>query len=201
MVTTRVARPRPKNKDRIKPTVQAALDAGNVQEVIDNLTVRQRRFVEEYVVDFNGAAAVQRSGYNTKWPARLAREMLAHPGIRAAIDELTRDRAAESTLKPEYVINKIRRTLEKAEEDGNYTATLRACELLARSLGMFVERKEISGPNGDAIELRRVQEAADAFTSSIAGLIARGREGAAANDSRPEGEGGSEVSLALLGEA
>lgn len=173
----RVRNARKKSKAAIKPTVQAALDAGNVQEVIDNLTVRQRRFVEEYLVDFDGSAAVQRAGYNTKYPNRLAHEMLQHPGIKAAIDQLSLDRGAESTLKPEYVINKIRRTLEKAEADGNYTATLRACELLARSLGMFVERKEISGPNGDAIEFRRVQEAADAFTSSIASLIARSREG------------------------
>ena len=200
-VKIRAQPPRRFNKYNMKPTIRAALDAGNVQEVIDNLTVRQRRFVEEYVVDFDGAAAIGRAGYNTKYPNRLAHEMLQHPGIKAAIDQLTQDRAAESTIKPEYVLKKIQRTIEKAESEGNHTAVLRGCELLARSLSMFVERKEISGPNGDAIELRRVQEAADAFTSSIAGLIARGREGSPANDSRPQSESGSEVSLALLGEA
>jgi hypothetical protein len=165
-----------KPRDSIKPSVQAALDAGNVQEVIDNLTERQRRFVEQYLVDFNGSAAVQRAGYNTKYPARLAVEMLQHPGIRAAINQLTVERADKSTLKPEYVINKIQRTIEKAESENNHTAVLRGCELLARSLGMFVERKEISGPNGEAIELKQVRDAADAFTSAITGLIERGRE-------------------------
>jgi hypothetical protein len=177
-VTTklRVQPPRKKSRDSIKPSVQAALDAGNIQEVIDNLTERQRRFVEQYLVDFDGAAAVDRAGYNTKYPARLAHEMLQHPGIRAALDQLTVERAKETTLKPDYVIGKIRRTLEKAELQGNHTATLRACELLARALGMFVERKEISGPNGDAIQYQQVQEAADAFTSAISSLIERGRE-------------------------
>jgi hypothetical protein len=47
---------------------------------------------------------------------------------------------------------------------------------MARALGMFIERKEISGPNGDAIRYQQVQEAADAFTSAINGLIERGRE-------------------------
>ena len=175
-LSTRIQSPRRKRRDAIKPSVQAALDAGDVQGVIDNLTERQRRFVEEYLVDFNGAAAVLRAGYDVKNDAnarRLAGEMLQHPGIKVAIDQLTLQRADKNTLKPEYVINKIRRTLERAEADGNYTATLRACELLARSLGMFVERKEISGPNGDAIKYEEVTKAADAFTSAISSLIER----------------------------
>lgn len=160
----------------MKPAIQRALDAGNVQEVIDNLTVKQRRFVEEYVIDFNGAAAVVRAGYNTKYPNRLASEMLHHPGIKAAIDGVTLERASNSVLKPDYVIQKITKTIEKAESDNNHNAVLRGCELLARHLGMFIERQEISGPNGDAIQLKRVEEAADAFTSAIAGLVERGRE-------------------------
>lgn len=168
--------PEKKSRDAVKPKVQAALDAGNIEEVVNNLTTRQRRFVEEYLVDFNGTAAVERAGYNTKYPNRLAYEMLQHPGIKAAIDQVTIERASESTLKPEYVINKIQRTIERAETDNNHNAVLRGCELLARSLGMFVERKEISGPNGDAIKYQAVQEAADAFTSAINGLIERGRE-------------------------
>src|SRR4051812_15467926 len=144
MTQTRILPTRKRPKAAIKPTVQAALDAGNVQEVIDNLTVRQRRFVEEYLADFNAAAAVQRAGYNCKPENynRLAHEMLQHPGIRVAIDQLTLERASDSVLKPDYVFNKLQRTVERAEAEGNHTAVLRGCEILARALGMFVERKE-----------------------------------------------------------
>lgn len=165
-----------KTRDSMKPKIQRALDEGNVQEVIDNLTVKQRRFVEEYLIDFNGAAAVLRAGYNTKYPNRLAHEMLFHPGIKAAIDHVTLERASASVLKPDYVIQKITKTIEKAENDNNHNAVLRGCELLARHLGMFIERQEISGPNGDAIKIKQVQDAADAFTSAIACLIERGTE-------------------------
>ena len=165
-----------KSRDAIKPRTQAALDAGNVQEVIDSLTLRQRRFVEEYLVDFNGTAAVKRAGYGTKYPGRLAAEMLHHPGIRAAIDAKTLENASESVIKPEYVIKKLHKTIEKAEDDRNHSAVLRGCEILARARGMFVERREISGPDGEAIKYEQVREAADAFTSAINGLIERGRE-------------------------
>lgn len=164
----------PKRKDAIKPRIQAALDAGDIQSVIDNLSVRQRRFVEEYLVDFNATHAVQRAGYNTKWPNRMGNELINHPGVRAAIDQVTLKRANESVIKPDYVVKKIMKTVEKAEMDNNHAAVLRGCELLARHLGMFIERQEISGPNGDAIKYEQVREAADAFTSAISGLIERG---------------------------
>lgn len=168
---------RKKPRVGVKPKIQAALDAGNIQEVIDNLTVRQRRFVEEYLVDFDGSAAILRAGFNTKHPNRMAHEYLHNPAIKAAIDQMTLTRANESALKPDYVMNKIRKTIEAAEQQGNHTAVLRGCELLARSLGMFIERKEISGPNGDSIKFEEVREAADAFTSSINSIIERGRAG------------------------
>lgn len=161
-LSTRIRTPEKKSRDAIKPSVQAALDAGNIQEVIDNLTERQRRFVEEYLVDYDGAAAVLRAGYTTKHPGRLALEMRKHPGIKAAIDQLTLQRADQTTLKPDYVMNKIRRTIERAENENNHNAVLRGCELLARALGMFIERQEISGPDGKAIEIeQRTKEEAE----------------------------------------
>lgn len=179
-VKTRVVKPvgRPRG-DSVKPRVQAALESGNVQEVIDSLTERQRRFVEEYLVDFDQSAAAQRAGYNCSSVAnysRLGHEMLAHPGIRAAIDQLTIQRSKSVTLKPDYVMNKIKRTIETAESEGNHTAVLRGCEILARALGMFVERREISGPDGQAIKMEQVREAADSFTQAINSLIERGKE-------------------------
>lgn len=181
---TRIAPTKSKPRDAIKPTVQAALDAGNIQEVIDNLTVRQRRFVEEYLVDFNGAAAVDRAGYNTKYPSRLACEMLAHPGIKAAIDQLTLERAKDVTIKPEYVMKKIQRTLERAEADGNHTAVLRACELMARAMGMFIERQELTGKDGGPLEIetRRVAEEAQQFTNTLKRLADKMELKKAVND-------------------
>lgn len=164
-----------KPKDAQKPRIEAMIAEGRVQDVIDSLSVRQRRFCEEYLVDFNGTEAVVRAGYETKYPNRMAYQLLKNPAVKACIDQMTLERSRESIIKPEYVIQKVTKTIEKAEQDNNHTAVLRGCELLARHLGMFIERTEISGPNGDAIKYERVQQAADAFTSAIADLIERGR--------------------------
>jgi phage terminase small subunit len=166
-----------------------ALAEGDIQGVIDNLSEKQKRFCEEYLVDFNATAATVRAGYNTKYPNRMGSAMLQHAGIKACIDALTLQRASKSVLKPEYVTQKIMKTIEKAELDNNHAAVLRGCELLARHLGMFIERTEISGPNGDAIKHQAVREAADAFTSAVASLIERGGESGAFIVAEPGGSG------------
>lgn len=160
-----------------RPLLEKALAEGNIQEVIDRLNTRQRRFCEEYVISFNAADADVKAGFKSKYPNKHGYQLLRHPGIRACIDQLTLERAEKSVVKPEYVVNKIVKTIEKAEKDNNHNATLRGCELLARHLGMFIERQEISGPNGDPIQLKQVRDAADAFTRAVAGYVEREREG------------------------
>ncbi len=50
------------------------------------LTERQRRFVEEYLVDLNGTQAAIRAGYSKASAADLAYQTLRKPAVAAAID-------------------------------------------------------------------------------------------------------------------
>jgi hypothetical protein len=161
---------------------------------LDKLSVKQRLFVEAYLDprnEFNGAAAILKAGYKTNHPEKMSFQLRNNPAVKAAIDEYTATRAKEYNIKPEYVLRKITKTIEKAEDDNNHNAVLRGCELLARHLGMFIERQEISGPNGDAIKYEQVREAADAFTSSIASLIARRPETSGLVATRRDDESGA----------
>ena len=155
---------------------KTALDSGDLQAVIDSLSDRQRQFAEEYLVDLNATAAVTRCGYKTKYPNRIAYQLMENPAIRVAIDALRAERSKQSDVTKDFVLRKIVKTLESAEADGNHNATLRAAELLARHLGMFVERTEISGPDGDAIEIKKIEEDVADFTSSIVSLAERSRK-------------------------
>ena len=47
------------------------------------LTVREARFVQEYLVDLNARAAARRAGY--KWPSGTPGKLLQRPGVRAAL--------------------------------------------------------------------------------------------------------------------
>lgn len=169
-----VRMPKARTKPLYKRT-EKALKEGDAQAVINSLTPLQKRFVEEYLVDFRGKDAVLRAGYRTKNPIEISKQLLKHPAILYAIDALKVERQMFTDVTKDYVLQKIVNTLEKAEDKDNHTAVLRAAELLAKHLGMFIERTEISGPDGKAIEIeKKTQEEAESFLDMIDRTSKRG---------------------------
>lgn len=146
-----------------------AIEDGDLQSVIDSLSDRQRRFCEEYLVDLNATQAAVRAGYETEYPNRVAYQLMENPAIRITIDALRAERDKRTDITKDFVLQKITKALRTAEENGNLTAMLRAAELLAKHLGMFIERTEISGPDGKEIEIKQkqIKEEADSFLDLI----------------------------------
>jgi phage FluMu protein gp41 len=154
--------------------VQRAIAGEDIRELYNSLTVRQRAFAEEYVVDFNKSAAALRAGYSKSYVDRQGYLLFKHPGIAAYIRHLMSSKEAKITsIDPDYVIARITQIVGK--EDAKDSDKLRGLELLARHLGMFIERQEITGKDGGPIETRETQDAADDLARSIASLAERAR--------------------------
>lgn len=162
----------PANKDRPEsPGVRKALAAMDMDALRDALTYRQRRFCEEYIVDYNGAAAAVRAGYSNKYPDRQAHLLMGNKGITTYIDYLTASAAAKiMAVNPDYVIQGIVNILSK--EQGKDNDKLRGYELLAKILGMLTDKHEITGKDGGAIEVeqRRIEEEASDFARMLRGM-------------------------------
>ena len=159
---------------RISQKSLQAIDSGNAQEVVDSLSDRQRVFIEEYLTDLNATQAVIRTGYKTKYPNRVAFQLMENPAIRIAIDAMRAERAKKSDVTKDFVLIGIQKAIKAAEDAGNHNATLRGYELLAKHLGMFVDRTEISGPDGEAIKMeQKVKEDVADFTSALERLKKR----------------------------
>jgi phage terminase small subunit len=158
----------PHDTDRPEsPAVRKALARMDMEALGIALTPRQRRFCEEYTVDFNGSAAAVRAGYATTYPDRQANQLLNNKGVRAYIDHLTASKAAKiMSVTPDWIIQGIVATLDDAERAGD---KFRGYELLARIMGMFIDRQEITGKDGGAIEIeqRRIEEE----TASVINLL------------------------------
>ncbi len=136
-------------------------------------------FVDEYMVDLNATKAIVRAGYKTTNPNRRGTELLRHPLVQQEIEKRMKDRQDRLELSAEYVINKLVDIVEHTEK-GNPQAALRGLELLGKHLGLYKDRQEISGPDGEAIQYQKVQEDAADFTSAIARLAEReGKTGVA----------------------
>ena len=54
-----------------------------------NLTNKQRRFCEEYVIDLNATQAAIRAGYREKTARFIGSENLSKPNIKVCIEKVT----------------------------------------------------------------------------------------------------------------
>ncbi|WP_426789152.1 terminase small subunit [Achromobacter xylosoxidans] len=141
------------------------------------LTDKQRRFVDEYLVDLNATQAAIRAGYSQKTARQIGDENLSKPDIAEAVQEAQVTRAKRTEVTQDEVINDLRElrdicmgrkpirvtevfknaqagTAESVEVDVNAfepTAANKALELLGKHIGMFKEKLEHSGPDGGPI--------------------------------------------------
>jgi phage terminase small subunit len=71
------------------------------------LNDKQRKFCEEYVLDFNGTQAAIRAGYSKKTANRIASENLLKPDIQNYLSELKKKVAEESDITKKQLIDEL----------------------------------------------------------------------------------------------
>ena len=73
------------------------------------LTAKQARFVEEYLVDLNAAAAARRAGYAHLRADAIGYENLRKPEIRSAIEAAQKARSASTGVTADRVVKELAR--------------------------------------------------------------------------------------------
>jgi phage terminase small subunit len=106
----------------------------------DAMTLKQRRFVREYLADFNATQAAIRSGYSPKGASVQGARLLADAKVRAEIERLSRRKDTELNLSNERMLDKL---AEIAFSDVETTEDcLRALDLLCKARGMYHRKLE-----------------------------------------------------------
>ena len=143
----------------------------------DDLTDKQKKFIEEYLVDMNGTRA-----YRVAYPsvkknetaAALASRLLTNDKVKKAIEpilaSMSSDRMATATEVMEYLTSVMRgestaevvvveglgdgcseaRRFKKAPDEKE---RLRAAELLGKRFGLFKDKVEVSGLEAEQSKL------------------------------------------------
>lgn len=73
------------------------------------MTKKQKRFVEEYLIDLNATQAAIRAGYKAENARQLANENLTKPYIAAAIDRAMAERSKRTGINQDRVIQELAR--------------------------------------------------------------------------------------------
>lgn len=129
-----------------------------VSSITKKLTLKQQRFVDEYIISGNATQAAIKAGYSKKTANRIATENLSKPVIKTAIDKRNAEIQSEKTMDMQEVMELLasiargETTEETVTNKGDVieTATrnsdkLKALELIGKRFGAWTDKKEISG--------------------------------------------------------
>ncbi len=133
-----------------------------------SLTDKQLRWVGEYLVDLNGAAAAVRAGYSAKCARSIAHENLTKPDILAVLRERQSAMAVELQITRQDVIQGVLAGIEAARVQQSPAVMIRGYAELARLLGFYapeVKRVEVSA-DGE-VEMDRLNSLSDAELLAI----------------------------------
>ncbi len=107
------------------------------------MTKKQKRFVEEYLIDLNATQAAIRAGYSKKTAASIAWELLEKPDIREFIGQKQEEARANATITVDGIVDQLQEIASNVlAKDSD---RIRALELIGKYLGMFTERVEMKG--------------------------------------------------------
>lgn len=160
------------------------------------ITAKMKLFADHYMGDCKRVAskAALAAGYCKNQPKHANRagvELLHHPHVISYIAELEEKIQQRTMVDQDFIVQEIMNIIEKTRdgESFNAQAALRGLELLAKHLGMFTDKVELTGKDGEAIKMQKVQEDAADFTSRLASLAKRAGTGglAAVPDTGTEG--------------
>lgn len=125
------------------------------------LTLKQERFVAEYLIDGNATRSALAAGYSAKTAVKIGSELLAKPAVRAAIDAAQAELVAKLQLSAEQTLKDIARVARKAENAGEFSAALKGHELIGKHLKLFTEKHEHGGIGGGPIQFQITEKEAD----------------------------------------
>jgi len=127
-------------------------------------TARERRFIEEFLVDHNATAAIIRAGFQGKNPEVTASRMRARPRVQQLLEKRLDDKLRGSGYRLDSIIETTIEIRDRCMTavlvkdrsgkviDGEFqfdsNGALRANELLTLLLGAGRRKVELSSPGG-----------------------------------------------------
>ena len=118
-----------------------------------NLTPKQQRFVEEYLIDLNATQAAIRAGYSEKTAKSIGQENLTKPDIQKAIKEAQEKLSNKAQVTVEMVVQGLLNEAKDLSEGSTQSARVSAWAHLGKHLGMFKDKIEHTGKDGGPIDL------------------------------------------------
>lgn len=101
------------------------------------LTVIQRRFLEEYIKDYNGTRAYMRACPNVDYEnaKAIAYQILKKPEAHAYLDQLEKEKFQELRINAEHIATELAK-IAFMDDTASQKDKMKAMELLQKQLGL-----------------------------------------------------------------
>ena len=135
-----------------------------------DLTVKQQRFVDEYLVDCNGARAAVAAGYGVAGSRVAAHRLLTRANVRAAIKARQGVDARRLEIGRQEAIEGLLEAVNQAKAMGDPMALVAAWREIGRMLGFYApERRqvEVKADAGAEVDQRRLEAMTDAELEAL----------------------------------
>lgn len=144
-----------------------------VMDAATKLTPRQSRWIDEMLIDANGAAAAVRAGYSAKSARSIAYENATKPDVAAVLRQRQASVSEGLHITRTGVIKGFQEAFEMAKSDRNPGAMISAMAALAKLLGFYaVETKRVEVNAAGQGVLGRLTSMTDA---ELLGIIGAGQ--------------------------
>jgi phage terminase small subunit len=156
------------------------------------LSPKQQRFVDEYLVDRNAAAAAQRAGYSP----RSAASLMSNEHISLEIARRLAAIAADTNVSVKSLIAEVEAAREVAEAAGNASAMVAAIKLKADLTGNLDAREAPKSDRSDrptdiASTAAAIVEIFREYASQTGYVVTVTKSGEPIDDSASESSGSS----------
>lgn len=107
------------------------------------MTEKQKRFCDEYLIDWNATQAAIRAGYSEKTAYSIGDENLKKPELKAYIDERFKQIQDERIATAQEVMEYLTDTMRY--KSAASAIRMKAAELLGKRYGMFTDKVSVEG--------------------------------------------------------
>jgi hypothetical protein len=111
---------------------------------MQHLTPKQARFVDEYLVDLNGAAAAERAGYG-RAGAKVTAHRLTHANraVQAEIQtRQARDRQRLGIARQDVILG-LMEAIAEAKTQGDAAAMISGWTQIGKLMGLFAQQRTV----------------------------------------------------------
>lgn len=134
---------------------------------MQELTTKQQRFIEEYVIDFNATRAAINAGYSEKTARSIGCELLTKPDIRSAIKQRLEELSADAYVSREVILTGLLKEAMGTGENSTPASRVNAWSQLGKLSGLYAD----TAPQTSVDDIIRDITARNAESRKVKGLL------------------------------